>query len=159
GIAEIERAFRLQQRPIAGAADDPLSVLLLDKCTHGLHVVAGTQHVLPFEEAGNAGFAGGKAPEHEGAMRNRFVARYTGTARKRRRTPRGRRFWLGVVRHRGISWICGRDWLQAGWSFLRGFPNTQGMLRHPLKSRRKPPYKGAAFGFDSAPKCGYGDPS
>src|SRR5690606_32614233 len=40
-----------------------------------------------------------------------------------------------------------------------GFLTRKECFVTPLKSRRKPPYKGAAFGFDSAPKCGYGDPS
>ena len=51
------------------------------------------EHVLALKQAADARLAGGKAAEHEGAVRDRLVARHPGRAAK------GRRFacrgWLG----------------------------------------------------------------
>ena len=84
GIAEIERRFRLEQRAVAGAADHPFGAALLDLRAHRLHRSAGAHDVLALEQAGDAGLAGGQAAEHEGAVRDRFVARHAGGSRERR---------------------------------------------------------------------------
>jgi hypothetical protein len=44
---------------------------------------AGAHHVLALEQAGDAGFAGRQATEHEGTMRNRLVARHAGDSGQR----------------------------------------------------------------------------
>ena len=72
-----------EQRAVAGAADDPFVAVLLDLRAHRLHRRAGAHHVLAFEQAGDAGLAGGQAAEHEGAVRDRLVARHARRARER----------------------------------------------------------------------------
>jgi len=74
GIAEIERCFGRQQRAVADAVDDPGVALLADLGAHRLHRLAGVDDVLPLEKTGDARLAGGKAAEHEGAVRDRLVA-------------------------------------------------------------------------------------
>jgi 3-phosphoshikimate 1-carboxyvinyltransferase len=76
GIAEIERRFRSQKRTIAGTLDDPLSTDLFDLGAHGAHRLAGIDDVFTFQKASDASFARSEAAEHEGAMRNRLVARH-----------------------------------------------------------------------------------
>ena len=158
GIAEIERRLRLQQAAIAGALDDPFVAALLDPRAHRLHGVAGAHHVLAFEQAGDAGLAGGKAAEHEGAVRDRLVARHA------------RRALTAAVIRRAVAG-CRRCGMRHDFPFREGTGSDAfaevltlgfgGLLSRvlarssPCQSRLRP---GSAdlpppFGFDSAENC------
>src|SRR5690606_31236572 len=87
GIAEVEGRLGLEQATIADAVYNPLAALLLDTRAHRLHRLAGAHDILALEQAGDAGFAGSQAAEHEGAVRNRLVAGHARDTLQCRRTP------------------------------------------------------------------------
>ena len=57
--------------------------------------VAGAQHVLAFQKAGDAGLAGRQAAEHQGAVGYGLVAGHADRAGKRRPARRGG--WAGLA--------------------------------------------------------------
>ena len=80
GVAEVERAVRLAQPADAAAGDAPLVADLLDRRAERLQRLGGVEHVLGLEQAREARDAGRQRAEHQGAVRDRFVARDTDAA-------------------------------------------------------------------------------
>ena len=82
GIAEIEVACRLLQAAHAAAQHLPDAVRLGDRAAQRLQGPGGAQDILALEQAGDARAAGRQRPEHEGAVRDRLVARHADAARQ-----------------------------------------------------------------------------
>ena len=132
GIAEIERGDRLQQAAVADAADDPFVAALLDLRAHRLHGVAGAQHVLALEQAGDTGLARRQPAEHEGAVRDRLVARQTDAAGKRLRARGGGGGRLGGRMGGGVHRASlGGAPCAGAVCVVRGSPNMAVRRGHP----------------------------
>ncbi len=69
----------------------------LDRGAQRAHGLAGVEHVLAFEQAGDAGLADRQRAEDQGAVRDRLVAGHAHAALERARAAGGQRGWSGVV--------------------------------------------------------------
>src|SRR6185437_11890484 len=104
GIAEIERRRRLGEPRNADAVQAPRAHIgALDVCSKGAYGLAGIEHVLAFEQTGNARLADRKRTENERAVRDRFVARHAHTALQRAGTAGGQRLMFSM--HGEARWV------------------------------------------------------
>ena len=76
GVAEIEVAVGLGQAADAAAQHLPGIPGLADRAAQRLQRLGRVEHVLGLQQAGDGGAAGGERAEHQGAVRDRLVARH-----------------------------------------------------------------------------------
>ncbi len=77
GIAHVEHVIRAVQPADAGTSDEPSAIrVAAHGGAEGTHGGSGAQHVLAFQQAGDAGFTDRETSEHQRAMGDRFIARH-----------------------------------------------------------------------------------
>ena len=76
GIAHVENVIRRGQAADAATGDEPGGAVPRDVRAQSPHGGGGAQHVLAFQQAGDAGLPNRQRAEHQSAMADGFVARY-----------------------------------------------------------------------------------
>src|SRR5215472_14456948 len=92
GITEIEHAIGRAKAADADAVDAPRPFAgAFEVGAERTHGVGGVEHVLAFEQPGDAGLADRERAEDHRSVRDRFVARDARAALERARAARGQR--------------------------------------------------------------------
>ena len=104
GIAVVDHVFGFQQPADAEALDAPdAAVGAGDGRAEGAHRLGGGEHVLALEQALDRGLADGERAEHEGAVRDRLVARRPDMAVEGSRASGA---------ERGCAVFCRHGWME-----------------------------------------------